>query len=66
VKLRPKRRNKQGKGPKHFIRLPGFITEEDIGLGDVVKRIIYAVGIKPCGGCQKRAEALNKWITFSR
>jgi hypothetical protein len=53
--------------PAHRSRLPGFIMNEDeIGLGDVVKRIAYAFGIKPCGGCEKRAEALNRWTVFRR
>ncbi len=30
------------------------------GVGDVVARATKAVGIKPCGGCQKRREALNR------
>jgi hypothetical protein len=52
--------------PRHRVRLPGFIKEEEIGLGDVVKRATYAMGIKPCGGCEKRAAALNHWMVFSR
>ena len=36
----------------HRVRLPGFVTEEDMGLGDVVKRVTYAMGIKPCGRCE--------------
>lgn len=47
------------------VRLPGFISEEEVGLGDVVKRATYALGIKPCGGCTKRAAALNRWMVFS-
>jgi hypothetical protein len=48
------------------MRLPGFlINEEEIGLGDVIKRVTYAAGINPCGGCNKRAAALNRWMTFS-
>ena len=47
------------------VRLPGFISEEDVGLGDVIKRATYAVGIKPCGGCKRRAAALNRWMVFS-
>jgi hypothetical protein len=47
------------------IRLPGFIAEEDIGLGDVVKRVTYSLGIKPCGGCEQRAATLNRWISFT-
>ena len=50
----------------HRVRLPGFIVEEEIGLGDVIKRATYAVGIKPCSGCEKRAAALNRWMVFSR
>ena len=53
--------------PKPYrVRVPGFITEEDVGLGDVIKRVTYAMGIKPCGGCEKRAAALNRWMRFSR
>jgi hypothetical protein len=48
------------------VHLPGFIGEDEIGLGDVVKRITYAVGITPCNACEKRAAALNRWIVFSR
>jgi hypothetical protein len=50
----------------HRVRLPGFIVEEEIGLGDAIKRATYAMGIQPCGGCQKRAAALNRWMTFTR
>jgi hypothetical protein len=50
----------------HRVRLPGFLIEEEIGLGDAVKRVTYAIGIKPCGGCEKRAAALNRWMHFSR
>jgi len=48
------------------VRLPGFLVDEEIGLGDVIKRATYAVGIKPCGGCKKRAAAMNHWMVFSR
>ena len=48
------------------VKLPGFLMdEEDVGLGDLIKRITTSVGIKPCGGCSKRAETLNNWVTFS-
>jgi len=50
----------------HRVRLPGFLVEEEIGLGDVVKRLTYAVGIRSCGGCEKRAATLNRWMTFTR
>ena len=47
------------------VRLPGFISEEDIGLGDVIKRATSAIGMRPCGSCEQRASALNRWLTFS-
>jgi hypothetical protein len=47
------------------VRLPGFINEE-LGLGEVVKRVTYAMGIKPCRGCEKRAAILNQWMRFIR
>jgi hypothetical protein len=46
------------------VRLPGFIGEEEVGLGDVIKRATSAVGIPPCGGCARRAAMLNRWVTF--
>jgi hypothetical protein len=37
-----------------------------MGLGDVIKKTTYAMGIRPCGGCERRAAALNRWMSFSR
>ena len=48
------------------VRLPGFVSDEDIGLGDAIKRVTYAFGIRPCGGCERRAAALNRWFVFTR
>src|SRR5687768_14966700 len=45
---------------RYRVRLPGFITDGDVGLGDVIKRVTYAVGLKLCGGCERRAAALNQ------
>jgi hypothetical protein len=50
----------------HRVRLPGFLIEEEIGLGDIIKRVTYAAGITPCAGCERRTGALNRWVTFSR
>jgi hypothetical protein len=47
------------------VRLPGFITDQEIGLGDLIKRATSTIGIKPCGGCTRRAAALNRWMVFS-
>lgn len=49
----------------HRVSLPGFLVEDEIGLGDVIKRATYSLGIKPCGGCERRAAALNRWMVFS-
>jgi len=49
----------------YHVRLPGFISDEGIGLGDVVKRVTSTFGIKPCGGCERRAAALNRWFAFT-
>ncbi len=50
----------------HRVRLPGFLVEEEVGLGDLIKKTTYAMGIQPCGGCEKRAAALNRWMSFTR
>jgi hypothetical protein len=51
----------------HRARLPGFIApSEDVGLGDVIKRATGAAGIRTCGGCEQRAQALNRWVVFTR
>jgi hypothetical protein len=47
------------------IRLPGFVTEKEVGLGDVIKRATNAVGIMPCAGCERRGAALNRWFVFT-
>jgi len=49
---------------RYHMRLPGFVIDSEIGLGDVVKRMTSTVGIRPCGGCQRRAATLNSWFTF--
>jgi hypothetical protein len=49
----------------HRVRLPGFITEKEVGLGDVIKRATNAIGITHCAGCERRAAALNRWFVFT-
>jgi hypothetical protein len=48
------------------VKLPGFVNEQDIGLGDVITKSTTALGIRPCGGCAQRAAALNRWVMFAR
>lgn len=46
--------------PPRRLTLPRFITDEDAGLGDVITRATTAIGLPPCGGCDRRAGALNR------
>jgi len=59
-------RKEQRKVPR-LVRLPGFlIDEKELGLGDVIKRVTYAMGVPACGGCNRRAAALNRVMIFRR
>ena len=49
----------------HRVRLPGFVSETEVGLGDVIKRATSLAGIRPCGSCHERAAGLNRWMVFS-
>lgn len=40
-------------------RVSSKISRPRRGLGDLVKIVAQAVGVKPCGGCKKRAKVLN-------
>jgi len=52
---------------RYQVRLPVFISEADeVGLGDVIKRMTTKLGMAPCGGCARRARALNQLVTISR
>jgi hypothetical protein len=52
------------RGP-YRMRLPGFVTGQEVGLGDVIKRATNAIGIRPCVGCERRGAALNRWFVFT-
>jgi hypothetical protein len=54
-----------GERPSRQARLPGFVRDEEIGLGDVIKRATSYFGIQPCGGCEQRRVALNRWFGFT-
>jgi peroxiredoxin len=49
----------------HRLSLPRFLVKHDIGLGDVIKRVTSAMGIKTCVGCERRAAVLNRWLVLS-
>ena len=34
------------------------------GLGDTIAKRTSAVGIKPCGGCKRRRDSLNKLLPY--
>ena len=51
--------------PLRQLRLPGFISDREIGLGDVIKKATSYFGIQPCGGCGRRADTLNRWMVFT-
>jgi hypothetical protein len=57
--------SRQGGRKPYRVRLPGFVVDEDVGLGDAIKQATSTVGITPCGGCGRRAAALNRWMVFS-
>ena len=47
------------------LRLPVLSGGEQTGLGDVVKRATTALHVRPCGGCERRAQALNRWVVLT-
>jgi len=49
----------------YHVKLPGFVTDEAVGLGDMIKRVTYTMGIRACGGCDGRAATLNQWVVFT-
>ena len=51
-------------GARYRISVPG-LTSGDIGLGDFIGRTASLVGMAPCGGCSRRAQTLNSWLSFS-
>jgi hypothetical protein len=56
--------DRAGRRPRQ-VRLPGFVSDEPVGLGDAIKRATSLVGIRPCGGCLERAAQLNRRVVFT-
>ena len=55
-------------GAREF-ECPHGVTADNLpsrGLGDTIAKLTNAVGIKPCGGCKKRAEKLNRLIPYTK
>jgi len=67
--MRRDERDARDSGPaepvRHQVRIPGFLADSEVGLGDVIKRATSTVGIRPCGRCHERAAALNRWMAFN-
>jgi len=59
-------RETEERGSSYRVRLPGFVADRSIGLGDAVSSATRALGFHPCGGCAQRAAALNRWVVFTR
>lgn len=51
--------------PPQPIRFPLPGIRQTIGLGQTLKRLTAAVGIRPCGGCQRRAQALDRMFVLT-
>ena len=56
-----RKENRESK-PKHRLRLPGLLSDDDIGLGDVVEKTTYALGIQPM--LQLQAYANTRWVGY--
>jgi len=56
---------KKGREPFR-VRLPGFVGDEEVGLGEAIKRVTGSVGVRPCAGCNRRAAALDRWVVVGR
>jgi hypothetical protein len=52
-------------GSPYRVRLPGFVSDAEIGLGDLIKQTTSVLGVQPCGRCEQRAARLNRWLAFS-
>jgi len=46
--------------PRHMDKTPSE------GLGDTIKKMTSALGIKPCEGCKKRADKLNQRFPYNK
>jgi hypothetical protein len=44
--------------------VPVPFMHEELGLGEALKGLFSWIGVQPCGGCQKRAEALDGAVRF--
>ena len=64
VMAMPEEETKSDRQP-YRARLPGFVSDKDIGLGDAIKHVTRTFGIRPCSSCERRAATLNRWLVFT-
>ena len=55
--------SEQGASPRR-IRVPGFLVDQEIGLGNAIKRVTSSIGVRPCGGCQRRAAQMDRRVVL--
>lgn len=48
------------------IQIPLPLLKRDIGLGGFVKAALAKAGVRPCGGCNERAAALDRKLVFKK
>jgi len=51
-------------GARFVARLPRFVVDQEIGSGDVVKKVTRFLGVRPCAPCERRAQRLNRLVAF--
>jgi len=47
------------------IRIPLPGVRRSVGLGQALKRLTTAVGIRPCSSCERRARSLDRAVVFA-
>lgn len=40
--------------------------QDSRGLGDTIAKAARTLGIRPCGGCKRRQQQLNRWFPYNR
>jgi hypothetical protein len=43
-----------------------FPIKDQIGAGDLVKKVTTALGIRSCSGCEQRRRRMNRMLAFGR
>jgi hypothetical protein len=51
--------------PRQPIRIPVPGLKRTVGLGQGMKYFTSAIGFRACGGCQRRARALDRFVVMT-